>query len=43
MLEVDSERVAACCIDEDSSRATLQATLSAVGRSGIVRRLRKAV
>jgi 2-isopropylmalate synthase len=44
MLEVDGESVAACCIDEDSSRATLQATLSAVGRSGIVReRLREAV
>ncbi|HUF73956.1 MAG TPA: 2-isopropylmalate synthase [Gammaproteobacteria bacterium] len=44
MLEVDGETVAACCIDEDSSRATLQATLSAVGRSGAVRqRLRQAV
>ena len=44
MLEVDGETVTACCIDEDSSRATLQATLSAVGRSGVVRqRLRQAV
>lgn len=44
MLDVDGEVVAACCIDEDSSRATLQATLSAVGRSGAVRRqLREAV
>jgi 2-isopropylmalate synthase len=44
MLEVDGETVAACCIDEDSSRATLQATLSAVGRSGAVhQRLRRAV
>jgi len=44
MLDVDGETVAACCVDEDSSRATLQATLSAVGRSGAVRRrLRKAV
>jgi 2-isopropylmalate synthase len=44
MLEVNGERVAACCIDEDSSRATLQATLSAVGRSGAVRqRLQRAV
>jgi 2-isopropylmalate synthase len=44
MLEVDGELVAACCIDEDSSRATLQATLSAVGRSSAVRqRLRQAV
>lgn len=43
MLEVDGEMVAACCIDEDSSRATLQATLSAVGRSGVVQqRLQKA-
>ena len=44
MIEVDGEAVAACCIDEDSSRATLQATLSAVGRSGVVRqRLSQAV
>jgi hypothetical protein len=44
MLEVDGESVAACCIDEDSSRATLQATLSAVGRSSAVRQqLREAV
>jgi 2-isopropylmalate synthase len=44
MLEVGGETVTACCIDEDSSRATLQATLSAVGRSGAVRRqLRQAV
>lgn len=44
MLEVDGEAVAACCIDEDSSRATLQATLSAVGRSGVARqRLKQAV
>jgi 2-isopropylmalate synthase len=44
MLEVDGEPVAACCIDEDSSRAGLQAILSAVGRSAAVRRrLRQAV
>jgi 2-isopropylmalate synthase len=44
MLEVDGETVAACCIDEDSSRAGLQAILSAVGRSAAVRRrLREAV
>jgi len=44
MLEVDGETVTACCIDEDSSRASLQATLSAVGRSGAVRQsLRRAV
>ena len=39
MLDVDGERVGACCIDEDSSRATLQATLSAIGRSKSVRHL----
>ncbi len=44
MLEVDGETVPACCIDEDSSRAGLQAILSAVGRSAAVRRrLREAV
>jgi 2-isopropylmalate synthase len=44
MLEVGGEKVAACCIDEDSSRATLQATLSAIGRASAVnKRLRKAV
>ena len=44
MLDVDGESVVACCIDEDSSRATLQATLSAVGRSGVVQQgLRRAV
>ncbi len=32
LIDVDGERAAACCIDEDSSRATLQAVLSAVGR-----------
>jgi 2-isopropylmalate synthase len=32
MLSVDGRYASACCIDEDSSRATLQATLSAVGR-----------
>jgi 2-isopropylmalate synthase len=44
MLDVDGRTAVACCIDEDSSRATLQATLSAVGRSGAVQeRLRQAV
>jgi 2-isopropylmalate synthase len=44
LLEVNGQRVAACCIDSDSSRATLQATLSAIGRSGAVNeRLRKVV
>jgi 2-isopropylmalate synthase len=43
MLKVDDEQVAACCVDEDSSRATLQATLSAIGRSAAVARsLRRA-
>jgi 2-isopropylmalate synthase len=44
MLDVDGEIVAACCIDEDTSRASLQAILSAVGRSAAVRNaLRRAV
>lgn len=44
LLAVNGEQVAACCIDEDSSRATLQATLSAIGRSSAVKKgLRKAV
>ncbi len=32
IVDIDGERAAACCIDEDSSFAALQATLSAVGR-----------
>ncbi|WP_428097588.1 2-isopropylmalate synthase [Candidatus Rariloculus sp.] len=32
IVDVDGERAAACCIDEDSSFAVLQATLSAIGR-----------
>ena len=32
IVDVDGERAAACCVDEDSSFAVLQATLSAVGR-----------
>jgi 2-isopropylmalate synthase len=44
LLDVDGEQVAACCIDEDTSFATLQATLAAVGRAASVgQRLRKAV
>jgi len=43
-LEVDGQRVTACCIDEDSSFATLQATLSAIGRAPAVnQRLKQAV
>ena len=44
MLDVEGDAVAACCIDEDISRATLQATLSAIGRSvAVKRRLKLAV
>jgi 2-isopropylmalate synthase len=44
LLDVDGQQVAACCIDEDSSLATLQATLSAIGRSvAVSQRLRQAV
>jgi 2-isopropylmalate synthase len=43
LLDVDGQQLAACCIDEDSSLATLQATLSALGRSAAVsQRIRKA-
>jgi 2-isopropylmalate synthase len=44
LLEVDGQQVAACCIDEDSSFATLQATLAAIGRAETVsQRLKAAV
>jgi len=43
LLEVDGQQVAACCIDEDSSFATLQATLSAIGRAETVSQRLKAV
>jgi 2-isopropylmalate synthase len=44
LLEVDGQQVAACCIDEDSSFATLQATLSAIGGAATVsQRLKAAV
>jgi len=33
MLDVSGRQMAACCVDEDSSFAVLQATLSAVGRA----------
>ena len=32
-VEVDGRQATACCIDEDTSLATLQATLSAIGRA----------
>jgi 2-isopropylmalate synthase len=32
-VEADGQRATACCIDEDTSLASLQATLSAVGRA----------
>jgi 2-isopropylmalate synthase len=43
LLEVDGQQVAACCVDEDSSYATLQATLSAIGRAATVSQRLKAV
>ena len=46
LVEIGGERAAACCIDEDSSRATLQAVLSAVGRvqgASAAKPLRRAV
>ena len=38
LLDVDGHETTACCIDEDSSFATLQATLAAIGRAPSVRR-----
>jgi 2-isopropylmalate synthase len=43
MVDVGGTRACACCIDEDTSLATLQATLSAVGRALGGQELRQAV
>ena len=45
IVDVDGERAAACCIDEDSSFAVLQATLSAIGRglAAVEERMKRAV
>ena len=42
-VEVGGKQASACCIDEDTSFASLQATLSAVGRALAAQGLRQAV
>jgi 2-isopropylmalate synthase len=42
-VEADGRQATACCIDEDTSLATLQATLSAVGRAVEAQDLKQAV
>jgi 2-isopropylmalate synthase len=42
-VEVGGVQASACCIDEDTSLASLQATLSAVGRAIKAQSLRKAI
>jgi 2-isopropylmalate synthase len=42
-VEVGGRQASACCIDEDTSFASLQATLSAVGRALAAQGLRQAV
>jgi 2-isopropylmalate synthase len=42
-IEVAGQQASACCIDEDTSLASLQATLSAVGRALEAQALRKAI
>jgi 2-isopropylmalate synthase len=42
-VEIAGHQASACCIDEDTSLATLQATLSAVGRALAAQNLRAAI
>jgi 2-isopropylmalate synthase len=42
-VEVGGKQASACCIDEDTSLASLQATLSAVGRAVSLQALRRAI
>jgi len=42
-VEVGGKQASACCIDEDTSLASLQATLSAIGRVLAAQTLREAV
>lgn len=42
-VEVAGQQASACCIDEDSSLASLQATLSAIGRALEAQALRRAI
>jgi 2-isopropylmalate synthase len=42
-VEASGQQASACCIDEDTSLASLQATLSAIGRALAVHALRQAI
>jgi 2-isopropylmalate synthase len=42
-VEISGQQASACCIHEDTSLASLQATLSAIGRALEVQALRKAI
>jgi hypothetical protein len=42
-VEVGGKQASACCIDEDTSLASLQATLSAIGRAVAAQALRQAI
>jgi 2-isopropylmalate synthase len=42
-VEVGGKQASACCIDEDTSLASLQATLSAIGRAIAAQALRQAI
>jgi 2-isopropylmalate synthase len=42
-VEVGGQQASACCIDEDTSLASLQATLSAIGRALSAHALRQAI
>ena len=42
-VEIGGKQASACCIDEDTSLASLQATLSAIGRAIAAQTLRQAI
>jgi 2-isopropylmalate synthase len=42
-VEIGGKQASACCIDEDTSLASLQATLSAIGRAIEAKALRQAI
>ena len=42
-VEANGQQASACCVDEDTSFATLQATLSATGRALAAHALRQAI
>jgi 2-isopropylmalate synthase len=42
-VEASGQQASACCIDEDTSLASLQATLSAIGRALAAHAMRQAI